>query len=157
MKKTVNSILSVILALNLLLSFAGVRLLVHNCHHCNSTEYFVFFEPDHDCCGHNHEINIHKHSKSDCCSTSGDTNNIQQSCDNCCSTDTEYVKADYNASVEKTTTKIWVASIPLVSVLTSVCCTHCVKEISAKDYYDKPPYTPTGKDFIIFSHNIKIC
>ncbi len=156
MKKTVNFILATILAFNILLSFAGVNLLIHNCHHCNSTEFFVFFEPDHDCCENHHNSN-HKKDQSECCTLPIEANSSEGLCDNCCSTETEYVKADYKASVEKNITKIWVATTPIASVLIDVCCVDCVKEETAKFYYDKPPHKPTGKDFVIFSHNLKIC
>jgi hypothetical protein len=153
MKQKIRAFLTLILAISFLVSFTGIRLHMHNCNSCEKTEYYLFSENPHSCCESVKVAKELESQKNSCCN-----NEVHvSSCDNCCSTEAEYIKAEYHAASAQPLTKIWLPISPAPSIIETACCSACVEEKTASEFYDKPPYILQGKDFIIYSHQLKIC
>ncbi len=157
MHKIFRNILALILAFNFLASTAGVRLLVHYCFHCEVTEYNVFSDPGHDCCDLEHIHEKVNNSHNACCTDSHTNKENQEHCDDCCETELKYVKNEYKASHEKSVLKLWVPVADIPETLISDCCESCIEEKTFNDYKEPPPEFYSGKDFLIFTHQLKIC
>jgi hypothetical protein len=157
MKKNFRNILSVVLASLFLVSFTGIQMLVHYCMSCNTTEYNLDFS-EQKCTNHEPiqstqtccSIDI---IKDGCCEITSDA----AQCDDCCSHETFYLKNDYQVAYERHDQKI----LPVVFSLLPSVLHEVVQQLSAKEDHSlmnalPPPPMRTGKDFILYSHQIKI-
>ena len=158
MKKQLNILLALALAFNLLLSFAGIRMLVHYCFQCDNTEYALFTDIGHDCCDLEHNHNHDKNSVNDCCSVLDSPDTTHEHCDSCCETEFKYIQHDYKAANEKPVVKINIPVTFVPETIETACCASCVEESRpAKCITDPPPRFYSGRDFVLFSHQIKVC
>lgn len=160
MNKHLRTILALFLVFNFIVSYTGVRLLVHYCFHCDVAEYNMFVEPGHNCCDIEHKHHNNDDIEATCCSAVGDYDlNLQheENCENCCSTQAKYFKNDYQTFKDNAGVRILLPVFAVLPVLKTVCCATCTEEELFSDYIDKPPRILTGKEFVIFTHQLKIC
>jgi hypothetical protein len=156
MQNLLKHILSWILAGIFLVSFTGLRLLIHHCMACESSDVYLFAQVD-NCCEHH----SHHHSDgntcqlpveegSSCCST-GDAH-----CDNCCKDEVVYVKNEYEVSLDRHQFKIEPVEFELASILTTVLygCESRESSFIPHKYYTPPPKW-VGKDFVLYTHQLK--
>ena len=128
MKKQLNILLALTLALNILLSFAGIRMLVHYCFQCDDVEYALFIDTGHDCCNLEHKHNHDEGSESDCCSLPDSHDADHNHCDNCCKTELRYIQNEYKAANEKPVIKINIPVTLVPETIETACCSSCVEE-----------------------------
>lgn len=159
MKKFSQIFFSLLLATLFLLSFTGIKLVVHHCFHCEVTEINVFSATHHDCCENEGHHQGHKDlADNSCCTGLQSTSADEDSCDNCCSSKEQFVKQDYQVSHYKYAVKIFTPESNALLSVNSECCTTCAIEETLFEHCEHPPYNfQRGKDFVIFTHQLKIC
>lgn len=161
MQKFVKHILALIMASLFLVSFTGVRLLIHHCMACDTSAMYVFAEAK-SCCEdpttHNVEHTacaINANEQSSCCSEVITEN----SCDNCCNNEVVYVKNDYEVSHERQVPRVEPVLVNAEIITYSLFSLHF--NVQEENYLFPstvdPPPRKVARDFVIFSHQLKIC
>ena len=164
MKRLGVQLLSMLLAGMLLVSFAGMRLLTHHCFTCESTDVIMagFSQDDRfdDIHHHHHERNDcpenHLGGDLTCCDDFEKGHDCH--CGDNCESEIHYLRAEYDASSDRSPEKIVSPEFVLLSAF--VISMPKVEEmplslpfISVSD----PPPKPAGRELVIFSCRLKYC
>ncbi len=164
MKKLATNTLALTLATIFLMSFTGVRLLIHHCLGCDTTDIALFSLVTDDCNSLHHKhteaatchISFDDDGHTGCC-PGYDADNPAHSCENCCKTETHYLKNDYEMQSERNEKRI---EAPVLAVLLHFVTPYILEEIPSKTslqhYPETEPPTPVGRDFVIFAQRLKI-
>ncbi len=159
MKKVSQIFLSLMLATIFLLSFTGVRLVAHHCFHCETTEINIFSASHHDCCEENkHHHHNENPTNNSCCENLQYSSSNEGGCGHCCSTNSKFVKQDYQLSHVKNVIKIFAPESDISTNVETASGNTCTTEDSIFKNHEKPPHKfSCGREFVIFSHQIKVC
>jgi hypothetical protein len=154
MQKLMRNTITLMLAVIFLVSFTGLRLLLHHCMGCNISDYSLLTSVE-SCCSATpeHQACTATLAISCCSSTSGENN----TCDDCCQDEVIYLKNDYqlvNAQQENRIEPVEL-SVPAAIFLMAEMELPETKFTSGNHAHDPPPML-TGRDFIIFSHQLKV-
>ncbi len=144
-----------------LVSFTGVRLIIHHCMACDVSALYVFADAR-SCCENPGTYNaectvctVSVDEYSSCCSEE----NPENSCENCCDNEVVYVKNDYEVSHERQVPRVEPVLVDAEAFTHSFFPFHF--EIRDEQYLFPstvdPPPRKVARDFVIFTHQIKIC
>ncbi len=151
------------LAAIFLLSFTGIRMLIHHCLSCETTDVFLFASVSRSCddIHHSHHektvchINIDGNEPISCCA--GDDEHNHNSCENCCKTEIHYLVNEYEVYQERSEQRI---EPVVVAVLVNLFVPSNEDEFSAghsfNHYADTDPPQLVGREFVIYTHQLKI-
>jgi hypothetical protein len=165
MTKILHNITAIILAGLFLVSFTGVKMIMHHCLSCNTTEYSLISQIV-MCCDQLATDHIPTESESSCCISNdgqdgscelNENKNKATHCDNCCENEVIYVKNDYEISSERQEMRV----LPLVIAINSALLNEfqsLVYSNSITSFSDsfQPPPKLVGKDFVLYSHQLKV-
>jgi hypothetical protein len=165
MKKILHHIAAIILAGLFLVSFTGVKMILHHCLSCNTTEYSLTSHVV-DCCDR-HAVHHSSDLKASTCCTSdyGEdescvlSNEKHQAihCDNCCENEVVYVKNDYEVSSERQEIRVLPLAIAIIpSFLNEFQSSVYSNSITSFSESFQPPPKLVGKDFVLYSHQLKV-
>ncbi len=185
---------SILLACSFLVSFTGIRLLVHHCAGCGTSEV-VFLGDASACCmnpsdgsvafllagtynasvGNETDAETDKRASLSCRADTGVISVADmeaslsccaaaaQSCslsgqEGCCNFESLYLKADLNLTVEKPLPRVEVP-VSDVAVLFPAMLSLSVfaSSLLAPNCFIDPPPRLTGRDFVLYSHQLKFC
>ncbi len=164
MKKLATNILAFTLATIFLMSFTGVRLLIHHCLGCDTTDITLFSLAAEDCNSMHHKhteattchISFDGDGHTGCC-PGDDNDDPANSCQNCCKTEVHYLKKDYDMQPERNEKRI---EAPVLAVLFHFVAPYIPEELpsnlSQQNHTDTEPPTPVGRDFVIYAQHLKI-
>ncbi|MFW5707852.1 MAG: hypothetical protein ACOCX0_02160 [Bacteroidota bacterium] len=158
MKKITTTILSLLLATTFLLSFAGIRLLLHHCVACETTDVNLFVQ-NADCCTHSNgsasdaSCELPAEGTASCCASQ----TSEEQCDNCCEDEIVYLKNDYELNKERNQVKVEPVALQLeLSPINLLQQTVETTDEPAFVNYIPPPPSYVGKAFVLFTRQIKI-
>lgn len=147
--------MALILASFFLVSFTGFRVLVHHCFGCDTSE-IVITGVDHDCCQT-------KYADDDsCCTENALLPGNHKACDiehgeGCCDSKPIYLKGDFELISERTTIKIESPVLAALVVGVETIANHKPGAFSPRTTtFEEPPPRLTGRDFVLYSHQLKI-
>ena len=156
MQNFLKHILTWVLAGIFLVSFTGLRLLIHHCMACESSDIYLFAQVD-DCCEHHN----HEHNSENTCSLNSDGSvsccaDKDSQCENCCENEVVYIMNDYEVLVERQQFKVEPFEFEVASILLNDLYENHRRE-NKQGFSDSfiPPPKWVGKDFILFSHQLK--
>ncbi len=164
MKRLGVQILSMLLAGMFLVSFAGIRLLTHHCFSCDSTDVVMIgFAQGVDCeeIHHNHQEETtceSDHQKADCLCCEGYEKQKDSHCGDDCESETHYVRAEFDASADRSPEKILPPEFMLLPAFVI-----SNQELEEKPLYfhftrlNDPPPKPAGRELVIISRRLKYC
>jgi hypothetical protein len=156
MHKLSKNILSLLLVGMFVLSLTGLRMFVHHCSGCDVSRV-SFFAPAGDCCDADPLAicSIDPEMPSSCCETPPEGTG----CDDCCHDEVHYLTNDYELTYNRHQTNIEPQILFIIAVLLHEGFDYpdIQKIPSVVNEFSDPPPGFTGKDFIIYSHQIKIC
>ena len=161
MKKIAIHTLVFTLAAIFLMSFTGVRLLIHHCLGCDTTDIALFSLATDDLHQKHAEaatchIDFGDEGHSGCCPVDH-SDDHEQSCKNCCKTEIHYLKNDYEMQAERNEKRI---EAPVLAVLFHFVSPIITNELSSKlseQYFtDSGPPKLVGRDFVIYAQHLKI-
>lgn len=163
MKKIITRILSLILLATFLVSFAGLRIQMHECATCNTREISFFGEAQ-SCCSSSENASSDEGS---CAFPSA--NNAASCCgipdeetahtSGCCTDEVLYVFNDYEFAKEKQHQRVEPLVITCVALLAN---SFDASDLSVQKQFTNPgddsppPPNKAGRDFVLFSHQLKI-
>ncbi len=185
---------SILLACSFLVSFTGMRLLVHHCAGCGTSEV-VFMGDASACCmnpsdgsvayllagtynpsaGNGTDAETDKRASLGCCADAGaiygaDTEAslsccaaAAQSCglsgqQGCCNFESIYLKADLKLTVEKPLPRVEVPVSDIAVLFPALLgLTSFASPLLATNFAIDPPPRLTGRDFVLYSHQLKFC
>jgi hypothetical protein len=158
MQNILKHILSWTLAAIFLVSFTGLRLLIHHCMACESSDIYLFAQVD-DCCEHH----SHNHNRQNTCELPADetasccsASDSQSHCENCCKDEIVYLVNEYDVSLERHQNKVIPVEFDLVFISLNELCGFDSSEYKFTPHNNFiPPPKWVGKDFILFSHQLK--
>lgn len=154
MKTALRHTLSFLLAGFFLVSFTGFRLIVHHCMGCEINEV-VFSAELTDCCRTVQET-------PSCCQEHATAEGETPACDlqlteECCNIQAVYLMGDFELISERTTVKIdipvvvaWQATSDIISGPTPE------TRVYTAGASEDPPPRLTGRDFVLYAHQLKI-
>lgn len=151
-----------LLSLIFLVSFSGIRMLVHHCLSCETTDIAILaFSSENTRSLHQ------KHMEESSCNlpspgeeihTCCDANDHQhEECHDCCKSEEHYLKTDYKISHDKP--EVRVVPTELILLTSLVLPAEHTKPLTTSErlfYPDRAPPRPAGRDFVIYSHQLKI-
>ncbi len=154
MKKWFRHIIAILLAFMFLVSFTGIRMLIHHCLSCDTTEYAFALQAE-DCCG-----GIHHHHEAACCEVADDMEGAcdMQESNHCCETEIQYLKNEYQVAQERLLPKVLpveMAALPLD--FSNLQPEPSVLKSTGNITFIPPPPKLTGRDFVLFTHQLKYC
>jgi hypothetical protein len=163
MQKNFTKILSLILLATFLVSFTGLRIQMHECATCNSREISFFGEAQ-SCCSSSENASSDEGS---CALPLAD--NATSCCDipeeetahapGCCTDEVLYVFNDYEFAKEKQHQRVEPLVITCVALLAN---SFDASDLSVQKQLinpgddSPPPLNKAGKDFVLFTHQLKI-
>ena len=158
MQNILKHILSWTLAAIFLVSFTGLRLLIHHCMACESSNIYLFAQVD-GCCEHHSQNHNQQNTcqlpldeAASCCSAG----NSQSHCENCCKDEIVYLVNEYDVSLERQQNKIVPVEFELVFISLNELCGFDSSEYKFTPHNNFiPPPKWVGKDFILYSHQLK--
>ena len=151
------------LAAIFLMSFTGIRMLIHHCLSCDTTDVFLFANAGRSCddIHHNHHenavchIDIHADEPLSCCA--GDDEHDHDSCVNCCKTEIHYLVNEYEVYQERSEQRIEPVVLAVFLNLFLSIDDDDITAVSSPFFNDNPdPPKPVGRDFVIYAHQLKI-
>lgn len=158
MQSILKHIFTWILATIFLVSFTGLKLLIHHCMACESSDVYLMVRVD-DCCEQQNQNQNHENTcqlpfaEAESCCSSNDT---QSPCENCCDDEVVYVKNDYDISPDRQKFKIGPVEYKVVSILLNELYGFESSEFNFTHHNNFiPPPKWVGKDFILYSHQLK--
>ncbi len=165
MKRLARYGMACILAAFFLLSFTGVRLLIHHCMSCDTTDYaFLGFASGRPGYLHEHSADatacsLPEHHKAApvCCDSHGTDHTSDGSCEECCNSEIHYLKADIETHQVKHDIRIVpqvLDALPLAIIPPGEFPVIRSNETLARK--NKPPPGFVGRGFVIYSHQLKI-
>ena len=149
-----------LLATMFLLSFTGIRMLIHHCLSCNTTDVAIFSFAGGECDMHQHHAEAVCHmpvsgeAGSGCCETEHDEEG--GACGQCCKTEVHYLKNEYQVSQERNEQRI---EPVVVAILTPLYLDLVEDPLPSNQYIqftNTDPPKPVGRDFLIFANQLKI-
>ncbi len=152
-------LLSLLLTVLFLVSFTGVRLLVHHCAGCDTSAILFASEPV-SCCTGGTAYTDHSENAEEalfCCALS-EANQCGITGDpGCCDIEVVYLKEDFQLSQHKATEKVTIPVFDIFTVFSTPIPGLDNAHISAAEapFIDPPPRL-TGKAFVLYAHQIKI-
>ncbi len=164
MRKHLQLVFSFVMVVLFTVSFTGIRLFVHECASCNTVAVGLL-KPLHDCCekpsGTNHSQCAEvKHAEISepisCCNADSEPQTCHKG--NCCSDEIRYIVNETDFTKERPISN----PEPLVLPVLLACFTDIsLSELSASQisyplHSNDPPPRLTGKEWIIYSHQLKI-
>lgn len=166
MKRFLHHLTALLLASMFLVSFTGFRLLVHHCMSCDTVDVFFAGYSADQCKDIHSRHHMSKHMQTDdavdassCCS--GDHHHTT-SCalsSGCCETEEVFVRNEEVVSHERLTIKLQplekYASLPSALLLAQT--VNALSLESGFFQYIQPPPKLVGRDFLIYSHQLKFC
>ncbi len=158
MGKVFKNVLLIILGAIFLLSFTGLRLLLHSCMGCSISEMHLF-TLDENCCIGSEQTLAADYS---CCAAAEAISCCSDAlpdpdCSNCCEDELVYLINDYELLNSKSEIHIrtqLLAHLVGLSELMNYAPSQSSALLSA-NYYPPPP-AYVGRAFVLFSHQIKI-
>jgi len=158
LKNIIRHILLWILAGIFLVSFTGLRLLIHQCMACESTDIYLFSQVESCCIDSGSELNQENacqlpSTETTSCCTIPDSDT---SCENCCKDGFVYLVNEYDVSLDRTQTRIEPVEFEAVSGFSDLLYgSRCPESafIFPGDY--TPPTQWVGKKFILYAHQLK--
>ncbi len=166
MKRLVLQSLALLMASMFLLSFTGIRMLIHHCLACETTTKALIGLAPENCqqfhLDHTGAAACHLPSgfsdglQSDCCP--GDEDVHGHACGSCCESEVEYLKNDYQVVQEKQGIRIDpVAVAPLTPMIPVVAVEESVLPgLSLCTATNTDPPRFVGREFVIFAHQLVI-
>jgi hypothetical protein len=160
MQKAIKIILSMLLAGVFLLSFTGLRLLLHHCMSCDSYEIQLFSNVEKCCPASEVTANLESSccmaepDSQGCCSNHQDAGK-ENSHEACCEDKVVYIQKDFefvNGTHQPRLEQPVMAHFGFFNHLIE---SAPLKTIIKPDYIEPPPKY-VGKQFVLFSHQIKI-
>ncbi len=162
MKRIAKHIMVFLLSLIFLVSFSGIRLMMHHCFSCETTDitFLGFASEDARSMHQKHReasschLPAHGKETHTCCDSHA---HDDAECKDCCESEVHYLKTDYKVSHEKS--EIRVAPLELTVLIPVLYPSEDAGLLTAKEYRfypDRAPPRPAGRDFIIYSHQLKI-
>ncbi len=164
MKKIATNILVFSLAGIFLMSFTGVRMLIHHCLSCDTTDVALFSFTGGDCDALHHKhtesaachIPVSGEDATACCAAKHDDDH-DDACGNCCKTEIHYLKNEYQVPQERNEHKIEpVVLAILIPLYLSIDDFEPFNDLALGQTSNADPPKPVGRDFVIFSHQLKI-
>ncbi len=158
MGKLFRNVLLIFLGAVFLLSFTGLRLLLHSCMGCSTSEMHLFAVDEGCCAAFEQDLAVDFLCSVDtktisCCSDVMP----EADCSNCCEDKVVYLINDYELLNKKS--EVHIGSQLLVRIIANAeLMNFDPRQIHASfpvNYYPPPP-AYVGRDFILFSHQIKI-
>lgn len=150
---------SLLLTVLFLVSFAGMRLLVHHCSGCETSEILFASEPV-SCCSVgeiNGDADGHSMGELPCCADSGSKACGIHGDRACCDFDIIYLIEDYQGLQHKPTVKLDISINYTLSDISTEILTQSISSHSAVEIpFIDPPPRMVGKAFILYAHQIKI-
>lgn len=144
-----------------LVSFTGVRLLVHHCMGCETSAMYVFADAG-SCCDFPATSNaehaacaVNAGDQGSCCSAE----NTENSCENCCDNEVVYVKNEYKVSHERQVLRVEPVLVD-AEVFTHALFSLQFDVRGEKNLFPStvdPPPRKVAREFILFAHQLKIC
>ncbi len=163
MKRIATHTMVFLLASLFLLSFTGIRMLIHHCLGCETTDIalFAFAYDDCDATHHTHAGSAtchfpasddHRHG---CCEAHDEAH--EDACGNCCETEVRYLKNDYQVPQEKSEPRL---TPVMVAVLTPFLIPseedQALPGMLDGHSSNSGPPRPVGREFVIYTHRLKI-
>ncbi len=150
-----------LLAAMFLLSFTGIRMLIHHCLSCNNTDVAIFSFATDKCSIHhaNEEAVCHippsGEANSGCCETAHDAGD--DDCGHCCKTEVHYLKNDYQVSQERNEKRIEPVVVAILAPLFLLQDADLLPgKQMIRQFANSDPPKPAGRDFLIFIQQLKI-
>ncbi len=162
MIQTIRQTTALLLAAFFLVSFTGMRLLVHHCMGCDTTG-IVFAAAQPDCCGHAGKADpMDGAGETACCALPGPAAE-PPACglngpDGCCRIEVVYLKNDAELASERPVVRVEAPALVVLHALASgegLLTDREPESLSGTSKTDPPPRL-TGREFILFSHHLKI-
>lgn len=162
MHKKLLQILSIVILSVFLVSFTGVRLFMHECATCNSTEISII-QTEASCCSAVSETDNagiceipYDDNSADCCSTPASNSGCKT--DDCCTDQVIYLVNDYDFSKERSQERVEPQVLKFLQIAFAIVNVIPADETISFGYFpfSEPPPKLSGKEFIIFSHQLKI-
>lgn len=162
MHKKLLQISSLVLVSVFLVSFTGMRIFVHECATCNSSEISMF-QNEAGCCS---TASTHENAgtcdlpsndnSAGCCSTP--TSNSGCKTDHCCTDQVIYLVNEYDFSKDRSKERVEPHVLKFLQVALALAKVVPSDETTTLGYlpFGEPPPKLSGKEFIIFSHQLKI-
>lgn len=156
-KKIITISLSLLLATTFLMSYTGMRLLIHHCMSCDTTGLAMFSQQQSCCLDAQQDdgmilCDITTASAS-CCTASEDS-----ACENCCSEEVVYLKKDFEFSNDRQQPRIEAVPVDVTADLFGDEILHSDQSNQVVSFNNTdPPPKLTGKAFVLFGHQLKIC
>lgn len=161
MQKFTKHIMTLLLAGLFLVSFTGVRLLIHQCMACDTSAMYVFADAK-SCCEDPTTPNtehtacaINANEQGSCCSEE----NTEGTCENCCNNEVVYVKNDYEVAHERQLPRVEPVLVDAEVFTHSIFSIHF--NVRGENYLFPstvdPPPRKVAKEFLLFAHQLKIC
>jgi hypothetical protein len=163
MRKSIKIITSLLLAGVFLLSFTGLRLLLHHCMGCDTYEMHLFSKVDPCCATSDQTASTANYSCSaeataaSCCNLPAESSK-GVSCENCCDDQVVYIKNKYEFVSGKTQLRVELPVLAHFGFFNHPIGSAPVQIISfsSSNHNEPPPPKLAGKSFVLFSHQIKI-
>lgn len=161
MRLFLKTIPAMILATIFLVSLTGIRLLIHHCMACDTKEVSLVANFD-GCCEHHQENYSHQGTitcsfpltgESSCCVEFGQCGMDED----CCRDEVIYLVNDYELTHERQSIRIESLMVAL-NIETSFCSLICFSDNNdfIPQNYAEPPPRIVGKEFVLFTRQIKI-
>lgn len=160
MNRVLQHIMALLLASFFLVSFTGVRLFVHHCMGCGTSELVFAAEPM-TCCAtvshDDHDAAAQTGEGATCCALPGSGQCGLDAGHECCEFEVVYLKGDFQLASHKVVARIEAPVFDTLPVLAAeihvAVVTH---QTIPNDPSTGPPPRFTGRSFVIYSHQIKI-
>ncbi len=160
MNRILQHIMALLLASFFLVSFTGVRLLVHHCMGCGTSELVIAAEPVSCCASGNHDEQDTAGQTGElasCCALPGSGQCGLDAGHECCEFEVLYLKGDFQLTSHKSVAKI---EAPVLDMLPVIAAERPESVLLHRIIFQEPSTDPpprlTGRSFVIYSHQIKI-
>ncbi len=163
MQKFIKPILALIMAGLFLVSFTGIRFVVHYCMACDVSSLHVF-EDAGNCCEDQSSLNdetlactVNPVDAGSCCS--GESVSPGNACQNCCHDEVVYVKHDYEVSKDRQPQRVAPVLVDTEVFTWSLFQQHFADKGDLHLFPSTvdPPPRKVARDFVVFTHHLKIC
>ena len=173
MTRLFRTITALLLAVIFLVSFTGIRLMVHHCAGCGTSE-IVFEMESPSCCSmllaenaqSAHDDMEHKAPSEGLdasfeaitCCVAIESDHCDSSCgQSCCSLETIYLKGEYDVTLSKAVATLLVPVMDIQADIAGQASHAALQQDNLPcTSFDDPPHKRTGRAFVLFAHQIKI-
>ncbi len=155
----IRTITTLLLAAMFLVSFTGVRLLVHHCAGCDTSEIIFASEPV-SCCSGSIAHTDHSDNAEEtpfCCSAPETAHCGIFGDSGCCDFEVIYLKGEFQITQHKAAEKVTVPVFDMLAVFsTTMPGPGIAPSFAAEGPFIDPPPRLAGKAFVLYAHQIKI-